>query len=167
GETLEAMALEDARRRLYANNRAKNRVELIDLDRRTVVASWPVTRGKVNVAMALDEKSHRLFVACRSGQIVVMDTETGKELLALAIDPGVDDLVFDPASGRLYASCGDGAGSVAVYKQASADRYELLGKVASGPGGRTARVVPELNKYYVAVPAHGDTPAQVLVFAVQ
>src|SRR5579863_6803931 len=92
GDTLEAMALEDARPRLYSNNRAKNRVEMIDLDRRTVVASWPVTRGKVNVAMALDEKSHRLFVGCRSGQIVVMDTETGKELQTLPIDQGVDDL---------------------------------------------------------------------------
>ena len=166
GDTLEAMALETSSPRLYVNNRAKNQVEVIDRDKHTILATWPITEGKVNVAMALDEPAHRLFVACRSGQIVVVDTQTGKELQALVIDKGVDDLVFDAASKRLYAACGEGEGSVVVYKEVGPDSYESLGKVPSGPAGRTARLVPELSKYFVAVPAHGDTPAQILVYDV-
>jgi DNA-binding beta-propeller fold protein YncE len=167
GDTLEAMSLESSGPRIYVNNRAKNQIEVIDRAKRSIVASWPITLGKVNVAMALDEAAHRLFVACRSGQIVVFDTQTGKELQALAIAKGVDDLAFDSASKRLYASCGDGPGSIHVYREKDADHFDFLGQVASAPLGRTARLVPELNRYFVAVPAHDTTPAEALVYQVQ
>jgi len=167
GDTLEAMALERSSPRMYVNNRAKNRVEVIDRAQRSILASWPVTLGKVNVAMALDESAHRLFVACRSGQVVVFDTETGKELQALPIAKGVDDLAFDPASKRIYAACGDGAGSVDVYKEEDPDHFRSLGRVPSGPLGRTARLVPELNRYFVAVPGNETKPAEVLVYQIQ
>lgn len=167
GETLEAMALESSSPRMYVNNRAKNQIEVIDRAKRTIIATWPVTMGKVNVAMALDESSHRLFVACRSGQIVVFDTQNGKELQALPIAKGVDDAVFDSASKRIYASCGEGAGSVHVYQEKDPDHFDSLGQVPSGPLGRTSRLVPELHQYFVAVPAHESTPAEVLVYEVQ
>jgi DNA-binding beta-propeller fold protein YncE len=167
GDTLEAMALETGSPRIYVNNKAKNQIEVIDRAKRAIVAAWPVTLGKVNVAMALDEAAHRLFVACRSGQIVVFDTQSGKELQALSIAKGVDDAVFDAASKRLYASCGDGAGSVYVYKEKDADHFDSLGSVPSGPLGRTSRLVSDLNRYFVAVPAHETTPAEVLAFEVQ
>jgi DNA-binding beta-propeller fold protein YncE len=146
------------------NNRAKNQVEVVDRDKRVVLASWPVTEGKVNVAMAFDEAHHRLFVACRSGAIVVFDTATGKEVTALPITKGVDDLVFDPASKRLYAACD---GDADVYEQVDADNYKSLGKVPTGPLGKTALLVPQLHKYFVAVPQHGTTNAEILVFEVQ
>jgi hypothetical protein len=83
GDTLEAMALETGSRRMYINNSARNSVEVIDRDERKVVETWPVTLAKMNVAMALDEANHRLFLGCRDGHLVVMDTQTGKELQAL------------------------------------------------------------------------------------
>ena len=167
GDTLEAMAVERSSQRLYVNNRAKNQVELVDRAKRTVTATWPVTKGKVNVAMAFDEPAHRLFVGCRSGEIVVFDTESGKEIAALPINTGVDDMVFDAASKRLYAACGAGTGSVEVYKQDDPDHYHLLGKVSTSPGAKTGRLVPELGKYFVAAPAQGATPAEVLVYDVE
>ncbi|MGH9344201.1 MAG: hypothetical protein ACRD19_10610 [Terriglobia bacterium] len=166
GDTLEAMSLEKSSSKMYVNNRAKNQIEVIDRKKHKVLAVWPVTMAKVNVAMAFDELHHRLFVGCRSGAIVVFDTRTGKELQALPIGRGVDDLVFDPASKRIYASCGAGAGSVDVYEEQSPDHYQLLGNVPSGPGGKTARLVPQLRRYYVAVPAQSSMPAEVLVYEV-
>lgn len=167
GDTLEAMAVESSSPKLYVNNRAKNQVDVIDREKRSLLTSWPVTMGKVNVAMAFDEASHRLFIGCRSGQIVVIDTETGKELQALRIEKGVDDLVFDPASKRIYAASGGDAGSIDVYQEESPDRYESLGKVTTGPGAKTARLVPELHRYFVAMPPQASTPAEVLVYQVQ
>ncbi len=161
GDTLEAMALDAYRARLYVNNKAKNEVTVVDRWQRKIMAQWPVTKGKTNVAMALDEPNSRLFVACRSGDLVVFDTNTGKELQTLPITKGVDDLVYDVASKRLYAAA-DGA--VSVYQQSDADHYSLLGNIPSGPAGRTARLVPELSRYFVSVPAHDDKPAAVLVF---
>jgi len=54
GDTLEAMALEKSSPRIFLNNRAKNQVEVIDREKRELLASWPVTKCKTNVAMALD-----------------------------------------------------------------------------------------------------------------
>src|SRR6266853_6657860 len=85
GETLEAMALEKSTPKMYVNNRARNQVSVVDRDKRELVASWPVTLCKNNVAMALDEANHRLFVACRTSQIAVLDTQTGKEITSFPI----------------------------------------------------------------------------------
>src|SRR6201998_2038821 len=114
GDTLEAMALEKSSPKIYVNNKAKNQVDVVDRDKREVVASWPVTKCKTNVAMALDEANHRLFIACRTATMVVMDTQSGKEIAALPITKGVDDAVYDPASKRIYTASD---GVVDVYQQ--------------------------------------------------
>jgi len=164
GDTLEAMVLEKGSSRIFVNNKAKSQVDVIDREKRTLLASWPITLAKTNVAIAYDEANHRLFVACRSGGIVVLDTQSGKEITALPISKGVDDLVFDLTSKRMYASCD---GDVSIYEQTSPDNYKLLDKVPTGPLARTALLVPQLNRYFVAVPQHGTTNAEVLVFEVR
>jgi len=164
GDTLEAMALEKSSPKIYVNNKAKSQVDVIDREKRTLIASWPITKAKTNVAMAYDEANHRLFIACRSGGIVVLDTLTGKEITVLPITKGVDDLVYDAASKRLYASCD---GDADVYQQSDPDSYKLLAKVSTGPLARTALLVPQLKRYFVAVPQHGTSTAEVLVFEVR
>jgi DNA-binding beta-propeller fold protein YncE len=94
---------------------------------------------------------------------VVIDTQSGKEITALPITKGVDDIVYDTASKRIYAACD---GNADVYEQSDPDNYKLLGKVPTGPVGRTALLVPDLKKYFVAVPQHGTSSAKVLVFEV-
>jgi len=166
GDTLEAMALEKSGDRLYLNNPAKNEVEVIDRKTNKLVASWPVKLGKGNATMALDESVHRLFVGCRSGAIVVFDSQAGKELQALPVGKGVDDLMFDPATKRIYATSG-GAGAVDVYKENDPDHYESLGHIPSGPGAKTGLLVPQLARLFVPVPPRGTTPGQVYVYQVQ
>ncbi|MBZ5697663.1 MAG: YncE family protein [Acidobacteriia bacterium] len=164
GDSLEAIVLERGSPRMYVNNRAKNRVEIIDRDKRKLIGSLPITLGKVNVPMAFDETNHRLFVGCRDGHLVVFDTASGKELQALPITEGTDDLVFDPPSKRIYVAS-DGAAD--VYEQTDPDHYKFLGKVTTGPVAKTGRLVPELNRYFVAAPKHDDKQAEILVFEVQ
>lgn len=164
GDTLEAMVLDESSPRIFLNNRDKSRVDVIDREKYTLITSWPVTLAKTNVAMAYDGTNHRLFIACRSGGIVVLDAQSGKEIKVLPITKGVDDLVFDTARKRLYASCD---GDVSVYEQTSADNYKLLGKIPTGPLARTSLLVPQLNHYFVAVPQHGSSSAEIQVFEVQ
>jgi DNA-binding beta-propeller fold protein YncE len=106
-------------------------------------------------------------VGCRSGHIVVFDTATGKELQALPINQGVDDLAFDVKAKRLYAVCPAGDGSIDVYKQVDPDHYTSLGQVPSGPGARTGELVSTLGRYYVAVPKRDTTYAQILEYQIQ
>jgi DNA-binding beta-propeller fold protein YncE len=166
GDTLEAMALEKSGDKLYLDNPAKNEVEVIDRRTHTLVTSWPLKLCKENSTMAFDESAQRLFAGCRSGQVVVLDTQTGKELQALPIGKGVDDLMFDPATKRIYATSG-GAGAVDVYKEDDPDHYQSLGQISSKPGGKTGILMPQLGRLFVPVPARGTTAAEVYVYEVQ
>ena len=161
GDTLEAMVLDNASPRIFLNNKAKSQVDVIDRDKRTLMTSWPITKSKTNVAMAYDAANHRLFIGCRGGGIVVIDTDSGKEVAVLEITKGVDDLVFDPASKRLYASCD---GDADVYQQTDANTYKSLGKVPTGALARTALLVPELHRYFVALPQKGSSSAEIKVY---
>jgi DNA-binding beta-propeller fold protein YncE len=166
-EGLDGMAIEVSGPRIYETDVAKNRIVVIDRAARKVIATWPITLGKTAVTLTLDEPHHLLFAGCRSGHIVIFDTATGKELQALPINQGIDDLTFDSKTKRLYAACPAGDGSIDVYKQTDADHYVSLGQVPSGPGARTGELVSALGRYYVAVPQHATTNAQILEYQVQ
>ena len=161
GETLEAMALDNYRPRLYINNTARNSVTVVDRFTHAQIVEWPIKGCKDNVALALDEQRQRLFVGCRSSQLVVMDSNTGAEVQTLAIHDGVGDVIYDPASRRLYASTN---GFVDVFSQRDLNHYLPSGSVASAEKARTARLVPEVNRLFVAAPKSGSSPARVLEF---
>jgi DNA-binding beta-propeller fold protein YncE len=170
-ETLEAMALDPSSSRIYINITDKNAIGILDREKRTLLAMWPITKGQKNMAVALDEAHHRLFVGCRNtethGVIVVFDTGTGKELQTLPIDGWVDYIAFDPRTKRIYASCGSGSGSAYVIEESSPDKYELLQKVTTAPMAKTALFVPELNRLFVSAPHKDQSEAKIMVFAVR
>ncbi|HVJ08335.1 MAG TPA: hypothetical protein VM554_08110 [Acidisarcina sp.] len=166
GIETEGMAVEKGGPRLFANNRDKNEIDVFDRVKLTSLATWPVT-AKKNTVMALDEATHRMFVACHEGQLVVMDLNSGKELQTLPIGGGADDISFDPATKRIYVSGGAGKGAIDVYLEKDADHYEALGRVSTAPGAATGRLIPELGEYVTFVPAQGARRAEVLVFAVK
>jgi DNA-binding beta-propeller fold protein YncE len=162
---LEAMAVEKNGSRLFLNMTEKNSIGVIDRKKNVVAAVWPLTDCKVNASVAIDEKNHRLFAACRDGHLNVLDSDTGKFLQNLPISTGVDDMTFDPASQRVYVATGEGF--VNIYKEVDPDHYKEFGKIATGPMGKTGLLVPSMNEYFVAVPPHGKTCAEVLVYKVQ
>jgi hypothetical protein len=90
---LEAMIVEKSGSRLFLNMTEKNSIAVIDRKKQAVAAVWPLT-CKVNVSVAMDGKNHRLFVACRDGNMNVLDSDHGKVLQNLPISTGVDDMVF-------------------------------------------------------------------------
>jgi len=162
---LEAMVVEKSGSRLFLNMTEKNSIGVIDRKKQAVAAVWPLSGCKVNASVAIDEKNHRLFAACRDGNMNVLDSDTGKVLQNLPISTGVDDMVFDPASQRVYVAAGEGF--VNIYKEIDPDHFQAIGKVPTGPLGKTGLLVPSLNEYFVAVPPHGAKCAEVMVFAVQ
>jgi DNA-binding beta-propeller fold protein YncE len=161
GDTLEAMTLDTYRPRIYVNDKATNEVVVIDRFTNSIVARWPITLGKTNVAMALDEQRQRLFIGCRNGKVVVFDTNTGKELQVLTIAQGIDDLIYDASTRRIYAAAN---GEVDVFDQKDLNTYAAAGSVANGVNGRTAKFVPQLNRLYVALPQSGGKNARILVY---
>jgi DNA-binding beta-propeller fold protein YncE len=165
GDTLEQMAIAHDSPLLYDSARSLNRIDVIDRRTRTLVHQWPVTMGQVNVSIAFDEPDHRLFSACRSGVIVAFDTKTGKELKSVPIDKNVDDLIFDSARKRLYASTA--AGYIDVYQVNGPDNYVSLGRFQVAPGSKNEVFSSPLNRLYTTVPPQGGNPGEIYVFQVE
>ncbi len=161
GDRLEAMALDTYRPRLYLNDKAKNEVVVIDRERNAVVATWPITKGQGNVTMALDEQRQRLFVGCRDGRLVVLDTNTGRELQAFPITPGVGDTIYDPMTKRVYAI---GGGSIDVYDQLTRDHYVAAGKVRAGSAAKTGSLISQVDRLFVAAPRSATNNARIVLY---
>lgn len=165
GARLKRMVLNSEGSELYVDDAAGGQVDVIDTHSGVIRAHWLIQLGKLNIPIALDEARNRLFVGCRNGVIIVVDTQNGKELKSLPIAKGIDDLAFDSESGRLYASCGQG--EIDVYLELDADHYKLLGRIQSASGAKTGIVAPELRKYFLAVPAENGSPARVFGYDIQ
>lgn len=163
---LEGMVVDNATDRIYICLPESNSIAIVDLKKRAVIATWPLTLGKKNMALALDSANHRLYVGCRDtdvrGSIVIMDTETGKQLGRLPIGGWVDSIFYDSANGRIYAS--SGVGEVYSYRREPNDHYVALEPTDTAVMAKTSLFSAQLNRLYVAIPHLGDTTAKVLVF---
>jgi hypothetical protein len=145
----------------------ESHVAVIDLEKRAVVAQWPITGGPVPHTATLDSIHHRLFVGSRlkahtgdiggghqhePGRLTVIDTQSGKVVQGLDSVGGADDIQFDAPTGRIYFV--GTTGTVAVFREIDPDHFELAGKVPTGAIAKTGLWVPELKRFYSAVPRH-------------
>jgi DNA-binding beta-propeller fold protein YncE len=147
----EAFQLEAGRPRLYLNVPSPSQVVVIDTDKNEVAQSYPLTMAKANFPLVLDEAEHRLFIGCRKDpKVIIMDSESGKEITSVPIKGDTDDLYYDAKRKRLYASCGDGF--LTVIKQVDADNYEVLEDIPTAQGARTCFYEPVSGRLYLLVP---------------
>jgi DNA-binding beta-propeller fold protein YncE len=151
--------IESAGPRIFVTLQGLNELGVIDRNKRQQIAKWPLTQ--LVQSMALDEGNHRLFAGGRvPASLFVFDTESGKQIAELDCVSGIDDLWYDAARKRIYATGTDG---IAVYDQKDPDHYTMV-KVASAPGAATSIWVPTLNRLFVSAPKVGNTEGAILVF---
>jgi DNA-binding beta-propeller fold protein YncE len=166
------VAIEPSAKKLYVTMGdiidGESHVAVVDLEKREVVAQWPITGGPVPHTAGLDPIHHRLFVGSRikphtgefggghqhvPGKLVIIDTETGKVVQALDNLGGADDTVYyDAATGRIY--CPGTTGTVAVFQEVDPFHFQLVGQVPTGAVSKSGLWVPEWKRYYSAVPQH-------------
>jgi hypothetical protein len=92
-----------------------------------------------------------------------MDSGSGRIIAEMSLDGDPDDIFYDPRDRRVFASCG--AGFIDVFDQVDADQYRQVARVPTAAGARTSLWVPELRRFFVAVPAKGNQKAEIRVFA--
>jgi hypothetical protein len=159
----ESFQLEQKGRRLFVNVPSAKQVEVIDLQKRSVIAKWPVREARDNFPMALDEAHGRLLVACRSpARLLVIDTGNGKTVQSLDCVGDADDLFYDAEAKQIYLTGGGGA--FTIVRQNDPDHYAVVGTIATAPGARTSCFIPQTGRLYVAVPHRGAQGAELRVF---
>jgi YVTN family beta-propeller protein len=132
---------------VYVNLEDKSEVAVFDAKTLAVKNRFPIGIGKTPTGLAMDTEHGRLFVACRSEVLAVMDAHTGKVIARLPIGTGVDAAGFDPVTHRIFASNGDG--TLNIIEQKSADRYEDLGAILIHPSGKTMAFDAQTKKIFV------------------
>jgi len=165
-DSVEALALEKSGPRLFVNMTGLNAVGVFDREKHTQLATWSIAEAaQHNVPLMFDEANHRLFLAAsgKPEKFVVLDSDSGKVVASLPVASMVDDMAFDSASKRIYTP---GTEFVDVFQQKDADHYEQIGHIPGSFRAKTAILVPQLKRYFLAVPAHAGNPAEVRVFEV-
>jgi DNA-binding beta-propeller fold protein YncE len=162
---VDAIALDKSTGRLFANMAAENAVAVIDIEKRAVVATWSVAQqAHLNLAMSFDSARHRLFVVARKpARLIVLDTDSGQVVASLPCVDMSDEVTYDAASKRIYIA---GTEFVDVFQQRDPDHYDLIGHIANTFRAKTAILVPQLSRYFVAAPHHLGKAAEVRVYQV-
>ncbi len=159
----ESFQMESNGPRVFVNVPTARHVAVVDRAKGQVVATWPVP-ARANFPMALDGQGRRLFVGARSPAVLlVYDIDKGGVLAQLPIGGDTDDVFFDARRKLVYAVCGEGR--VDVFRRRN-DRYVLDASVKTAPRARTGLFVGEERRLYIGAPAHGGTPARVLVYGI-
>jgi DNA-binding beta-propeller fold protein YncE len=159
GSHSEAMAIDQAGKKLYVNLTGTDEVGVVDLDTKKVIARWPVPEAQTANALVLDEPNHRVFIATRKPpKFIVFNTDTGKAVSSLPCAPLHDDMWFDSARKRIYVT---GSEATSVFVQNDADDYKHVEDVPTGFRAKTSILVPELNRLYIAVSGKGKPTAKL------
>jgi DNA-binding beta-propeller fold protein YncE len=143
------------------------KAQVLVLDRKThaPVAKWTVPGIQKNVALDLDERSHRLFLGVRTpASIVVLNSDSGAVVASVPTVGTLDGLWFDAVTRRIYTTGGEGF--VDVTQQIDPNHYERIAHIPTGPIARTSVFVPKWRKLYVAVPRDKERSAELHVFEV-
>ena len=159
----ESFQLEKGSPRIYVNLPKSHKIAVLDREKRTPIGSWGTGMAFANYPMALDEANHRLFVVTRfPARLLVFDTNAGKTVQSLPATGDCDDVFYDSARKRIYASGGEG--SISVFEQKDADHYAELARITTVKGARTSFFSPDLARFYLAVRRQGSQPASIQIF---
>jgi hypothetical protein len=161
----ESFQLDSAAGKIFVNIPTRREIAVVGMNNLSVTTTWPVGVASANYPMALDEAHHRLLVVTRKpARLLVYDTETGKLVSNLETDGDCDDVFYDSARRRIYASFGEG--TVVVYERVDADYYKMIARISTAAGARTSFFSPELRQLYVAVPHRANPTAEIYVYEV-
>lgn len=165
----EAFQLEKSGTKIYVN--VPDLKQIVVVDRATkAIAHWPLAGLESNFPMALDEADHRLFVGTHAPpRLAVIDTNSGRVVASLPAVQDTDDMYFDAGHRRVYMP--GGQGFIDVFQMRDPDHYQLLARVPTALGARTAGYFGKQGKgfdrFYLAVPGRNRQSAEVRIYTVQ
>jgi len=153
-------AVADGKGMIYDNLEDKNEVIAIDSRTLKITARWPVAPLGQPVSIAMDRQRRRLFIAGRNPtSLAMMNADTGKIVgEPFKIGARVDTNVFDPETGLVAASTGDG--TIHIFHEDSPDKLSVVETVTTEYGAKTMALDPKTHNLLVST-ADFSAPAAV------
>lgn len=144
----------DGKGNVFVNN--EDTAELIEIDAQAAkeIHRWSMKPCESPSGLAMDQKNRRLFAGCENKMMAIVDADTGKVLATPTIGEGVDATAYDPGTGFVFSS--NGEGTLTVIKQDGADQYSVLENVPTKRSARTMGL--DLKTHNVVLPAADFLP---------
>jgi YVTN family beta-propeller protein len=146
----------DGQGMIFVNNEDTSEVVAFEAKSLQVKKRWSIAPGEGPSGLAIDLKNKRLFSVCDK-ILAVSDYENGKLVTTVPIGNGPDAVRYDPATGLIFASCGEGV--LTVVKQESADKYTVLETVPTARGARTMELDLKTHNVFLITAEFGPAPA--------
>ena len=147
----------DGQGHLFGNLKDKSEIVKVSIKTFEIEARWPLAPAQSPAGLAMDRENHRLFVGCRNKLLAVMDSTNGKLIQTLPIGDKVDATFFEPKSGSILDSCGDG--TLSVIHQDDADKYHVVENAVTEPGAKTMAYDAQTGRVFSSA-AHKTAAAE-------
>jgi YVTN family beta-propeller protein len=158
----EAFQLDGAGTQIFVNVPDARQIAVVDRLTGKVSVTLPMNDARANFPMAIDNDAQRVLVVFRSpAKLMAFSVRDGARLANVDTCGDADDVFVDAKRHRVYVSCGEGF--IDVFEPRGAG-YERITHLATASGARTAVLVPELDRLFLAVRATGGEPASVWVY---
>jgi YVTN family beta-propeller protein len=145
---------------VFVNLEDQNATLRLDAREMTAKNRWPLAPCERPSSMAIDRAQHRLFIGCRSKVMAVVDSDTGSVIVTLPIGEHVDASAFDPATGLIFNSTGEG--TVDVFHEDSPDKYTAVQRIPTHPGSKTMALNSKTHE--LLVPSNASGTFQIQLF---
>ncbi len=134
---------------VYVNIEDQSKVFDIDARKLTVEHRWSLAPCEEPSGMAIDGAHRRIFSGCHNKMMAVMDADTGKVMATPPIGSGIDATAFDPGTGLVFNSCGDG--TLSVIHEDSPDQYTVVENAKTQTGARTMALDAQTHHVYLSI----------------
>src|ERR1700682_77904 len=134
---------------VYVNIEDTSEVVRLDPRKLKVEARWKLAPCDEPSGMAMDPKTHRLFVGCGNQMMAIVDSASGAMIKTLPIGKGVDATAFDAGTGLIFDSCADG--TVAVIGEVGANLFKPAEPLKTVAGARTLAVEPQTHRLFLPI----------------
>jgi YVTN family beta-propeller protein len=140
-------AVSDGAGKIYNNVEDKNRINVIDAKNATVISSFPLDPCGGPTGLAIDLQHQRLYTVCRKNKgMTVIEIPSGKVITTLPIGAGVDAVSYDPGTGLIICSNGDGTAT--IIHQDSPDQYSVIQTLNTQWRAKTHAFDPQTKMIY-------------------
>jgi YVTN family beta-propeller protein len=153
-------AAADGSGNVFVNLEDQSVVLRIDARNLIVKNRWPLAPCERPSSMAMDRANHRLFIGCRSKVMAVVNSDNGNVIVTLPIGDHVDASAFDPATGLVFHSTGEG--TVDVFHEDSPDQYTAVQRIPTHAGSKTMAL--DAKTHQLLVPSNASATFQILLF---
>jgi len=150
-------AVADGKGRVYVNIEDKSEIVALDTKALEVKSRWPLEPCEEPSGLAFDSAHGRLFTVCSNRLMAVVDATTGRVVTTLPIGGGVDAAAYDPATGLVFAS--NGEGTLTVVHEDSPDSFRVVENVPTQAGARTLALDPKTHRVFLSTAQFGPRPA--------